>query len=228
MELLVSPSSVAEAKNSLSADIIDVKKPSEGSLGANYPWVIRAIRDLSPKPVSAAIGDFDYRPGGASLAAYGAACSGADYIKVGLMFSGAEKARDLVRGVVKGVKDEFPEKYVVIAAYGDYQRLGVISPFEMASIAAEEGADVAMIDTGIKDGKSLFAFLDEPQLASFTETNRECGIRTALAGSLCFEDISVLKRIDPDIIGVRGMVCGGDRNATIQPHLVKKALDLIR
>jgi uncharacterized protein (UPF0264 family) len=41
MQLLVSPSTIDEAKRSAAADIIDVKKPSEGSLGANFPWVIR-------------------------------------------------------------------------------------------------------------------------------------------------------------------------------------------
>ena len=91
MQLLVSPSSIDEARHSLAADIIDVKKPSEGSLGANYPWVIREIKAFSTKPVSAAIGDFDFKPGGASLTAYGAACAGADYIKIGLTFEGKEK-----------------------------------------------------------------------------------------------------------------------------------------
>jgi len=82
MRLLVSPRDVAEAKRSSAADIIDVKRPAEGSLGANFPWVIRAVRNLSLKPVSAAIGDFDFKPGGAALAAYGAAHAGADYIKI--------------------------------------------------------------------------------------------------------------------------------------------------
>lgn len=228
MELLVSPSSIEEAKKSLAADIIDVKKPSEGSLGANYPWVIRAVKELTEKPVSAAIGDYDFRPGSAALSAYGAACSGADYIKVGMMFSGAERVQELIEAVVKAVKYDFPEKYVVIAAYGDYLRLNTISPFEMAPIAAGAGADVAMIDTGIKDGRSVFEYLDEIMLTSFVEQNRDLGMKTALAGSLRFEDIERLKRISPDIIGVRGMVCGGDRFATIQPALVEKAMDMIR
>jgi len=51
MELLVSPCSVEEAKNSLAADIIDVKNPAEGSLGANFPWIIKAIKNLTEKPV---------------------------------------------------------------------------------------------------------------------------------------------------------------------------------
>ncbi|KUG21042.1 hypothetical protein ASZ90_009210 [hydrocarbon metagenome] len=228
MQLLVSPSSIEEAKNSLCADIIDVKKPSEGSLGANFPWVIRGVKELAGrKPVSAAIGDYDYKPGGAGLAAYGAACAGADYIKIGLMFSGEERAREVIAAVTKAVKDEFPEKYVVISAYSDYERLGTISPFAISSLAAEAGADVAMIDTGKKDGKSTFDFMDEETLARFIRQNRDLGLKTALAGSLKFEDIPALKRINPDIIGVRGMVCGGDRSDTIRADLIDRLLNLI-
>jgi (5-formylfuran-3-yl)methyl phosphate synthase len=228
MQLLVSPGDIEEARRSLAADIIDVKKPSEGSLGANFPWVIREIKALSPKPLSAAIGDFDYKPGGASLAASGAAHAGADYIKVGLMFDGRQKADDLIRAVVRAVKDDFPRKFVVIAAYSDYERMGTISPFEMAPLAAAGGADFAMIDTGIKDGKSTFEFMDEHDLTRFTKENRGLGIGTALAGALKFDDIPVLKRIDPDIIGVRGMVCGGDRTASIREDLVQKVRGMVR
>jgi uncharacterized protein (UPF0264 family) len=183
---------------------------------------------MTKKPVSAAIGDFDPKPGGAALAAYGAATAGADYVKIGLMFSGADKARDVVSAVVRAVKEEYPEKLVVIAAYADYERLGTISPFEAARIAAESGADVAMTDTGLKDGRSAFEFMDEDALSAFTQRNRELGLKTALAGGLRFQNIPSLKKIGPDIVGVRGMVCGGDRNATIQEDLVEKALAMIR
>ncbi len=228
MQLLVSPSSIDEARHSGAADIIDVKRPSEGSLGANFPWVIREIKSFSKKPVSVAIGDFDYKPGSAALAAYGAACSGADYVKIGLAFEGQEQAREVIRAVVKAVKDEFPKKYVVIAAYSDFERMHTISPFDMSPIAAECGADIAMVDTGIKDRQSTFAFMNEEALRSFSEKNRKLGLGTALAGALKFEDIDALKRINPDIIGVRGMVCGGDRNATVREDLIKTALAMIR
>jgi hypothetical protein len=85
-----------------------------------------------------------------------------------------------------------------------------------------------MVDTGIKDRQSTFAFMNEDQLRSFTQTNKKLGLRTALAGALKFEDMEALKRINPDIIGVRGMVCGGDRNATVQEDLIKTALAMIR
>lgn len=229
MQLLVSPSSIEEAKSSLSADIIDVKQPSEGSLGANFPWVIRGIKEIAGvKPVSAAIGDNEYKPGTAALSAYGAAHAGADYIKVGLMFDGAERARDVIKVVTTAVKQEFPEKYVVIAAYADFERLNTISPFDISQLVADAGADVAMIDTGIKDGKGLFDFMNEEALVRFTEQNRDLGLQTALAGSLKFEDLDALKRINPEIIGVRGMVCGGDRSDSIRAELVEKAMMMIR
>ena len=115
MKLLVSPSSIEEAKFCLDADIIDVKRPAEGSLGANFPWVIREIKKLAgDKPVSAAIGDYGPTPGNAALAAYGAACAGADFVKIGLMFNDTNAARDVIEGVVRAVKEPFPEKTVVL------------------------------------------------------------------------------------------------------------------
>jgi len=228
MKLLVSPSSIEEAKFCLKADIVDVKRPAEGSLGANFPWVIREIKKLAGNtPVSAAIGDYAPLPGNASLAAYGAACAGADYVKIGLMFNDAKLAREVVEGVVRAVKEPFPEKKVVIAGYSDFARLGVLSPFDIGIIAAEAGADFAMIDTGKKDGKSTFEFMKEDTLTAFTDQNRANGIGTALAGSLKFEDIPVLKKINPEIIGVRGMVCGGDRTTMVQEALVKKAIEMV-
>lgn len=228
MQLLVSPCTVEEARSSLAADIIDIKNPIEGSLGANFPWVIRAVRQMTRKPLSAAIGDVPFRPGGTALAALGAASAGADYIKVGLMFKGREDALALTSAMVRAVKDTYPEKSVVIAGYADHARLDTISPLILPEMVADTGVDVVMIDTGIKDGKSLFSYMGEETLREFTEKSRSLGIKTALAGSLQFSDLETLKRINPDIIGVRGMVCGGDRNTTIREDLVKKALRLIR
>lgn len=229
MKLLVSPSSIEEAKFCLQADIVDVKRPAEGSLGANFPWVIREIKKMAGNtPVSAAIGDYQPLPGNAGLAAYGAACAGADYVKIGLMFKDVKLAREVIDGVVRAVKEPFPEKYVIIAGYSDYERLGVINPFDISPLAAEAGADFVMVDTGRKDGRSTFEFMNAETLTKFTDMNREAGLKTSLAGSLKFEDIPVLKEINPDIIGVRGMVCGGDRTTMVQEALVKKAIAMVR
>lgn len=79
-----------------------------------------------------------------------------------------------------------------------------------------------MVDTAIKDGKSTFDFMSEEELKKFTHLAQRSGLECAIAGTLKFDDLPIIGRIAPDIIGVRGMVCGGDRNSCIQEELVKQ------
>lgn len=227
MKLLVSPINTEEAiiASLGGADIVDVKNPKEGSLGANFPWVIRDVKEVvnGRQPISATIGDFNYKPGTASLAALGAAVAGADYIKVGLYDIQTEaQALELLTKITRAVKGYDPSKKVVASGYSDYKRINSISPLLLPPVAAEAGVDVVMVDTGIKDGKSTFEFMDEQELKEFTDLAHEHGLENAIAGSLKFEDLPILERISPDIIGVRGMVCGGDRRTAIRQELVEK------
>jgi uncharacterized protein (UPF0264 family) len=225
MKLLVSPINVQEAiiSEQGGADIIDVKNPKEGSLGANFPWVIQEIRSHVKKPLSATIGDFNYKPGTASLAALGAAASGAQYIKVGLydIHTDAE-AFDVMSSVVKAVKSFDKNRIVVASGYSDHSRINSIDPLRLPPIAKKAGCDVVMVDTGVKDGKSTFDFMDYATLKEFVDSAHANGVECALAGSIKFKDIELLKELKPDIIGVRGLVCGGNRNDGIKPELIAK------
>ena len=226
MKLLVSPINLEEARSAMNggADIIDVKNPKEGSLGANFPWVIKSVADAvnSKVPISATIGDFNYKPGTASLAALGAAVSGADFIKVGLFdIQTNEQALEMAQRVVKSVKNYDSSKKVVISGYADYKRINSIPVSVLPPICEEAGADVVMMDTGVKDGRSTFEFMTNEELSDFTAAAREHGLLSAIAGSINFDDIDALNQIDPDIIGIRGCVCGGDRNSVIQQKLVE-------
>ncbi|HIH78224.1 MAG TPA: (5-formylfuran-3-yl)methyl phosphate synthase [Halobacteria archaeon] len=226
MRLLVSPRDVEEAKSAVEggADIIDVKNPKEGSLGANFPWIIREIRRVVPKdiPLSATIGDFCFKPGTASLAALGAVTSGADYIKIGLYgITTKDEAIDMVYSVSRSIKEYDHDKKVVIAAYSDFERIGSISPLLLPEICTGYDVDVVMVDTGIKDGRSTLEFMPIDTIKTFINKSHSNGFEVAIAGSLNAEDIERLTSLDPDIIGVRGIVCGGDRNADIDKNLVK-------
>ncbi len=226
MKLLVSPINVEEANICKlgGADIIDAKNPKEGSLGANFPWMIKAVKKAAGSvPVSATIGDFNYKPGTASLAALGAAVAGAEYIKVGLYdIQTREQALEMLTSIVRSVKDYDKNKKVVASGYSDYRRINSISLFELPEIGEQAGVDVVMMDTGIKDGRSTFEFLAEQELMSFVSDAKDRGLQTAIAGTIKFKDIPALKRISPDIIGVRGCVCGGDRNSAIKRELVER------
>lgn len=230
MRLLVSPDSLDEALVCAAAaeylDLVDVKKPDEGSLGANFPWVIKAIRDSVPadKPVSATLGDVPFKPGTVALAALGAATAGASYIKVGLYgCARPEQGIEVMRGVVRTVKENHPTALVVASGYADAHRVGSINPLAIPFVAAESGADVAMVDTAIKDGTTLFDHLTVDQCAEFVRRGHERGLLVALAGSVKAVHLPDLAAIHTDIIGVRGAVCGGgDRNkGRIQIDLIK-------
>ena len=212
MLLLISPINHDEAVESIEggADIVDVKNPKEGSLGANFPWVIKDIRELTPDDmlVSATLGDVPYKPGTVSLAAMGALVSGADYIKVGLYGpSNYEEGLEVMKNVVKTVKDTNPDATVVASGYADAHRVGAVSPWDIPKVARDSGADIAMLDTAVKDGHTLFDYLDIDDCKKFTEEAHSYGLKVALAGSVKKDQLKPLYDIG------RGAACvGGDRN----------------
>ena len=213
LKLLVSVVNKIEAEDSINggADIIDVKNPKEGSLGANFPRVIRAVKEVMPKTLelSATIGDLPNLPGTASLAALGAAVSGSDYVKAGLFgVKTVEEATVLMTEVVKAVKDYDSNLKIIASGYADFQAVGCVSPLRLPEIADKSGADGVLVDVKIKDGKSnLFTFLDDFQLKEFVAQAHSYSLLAALAGSLVPQDISRINSFGADIIGVRGAVC---------------------
>jgi len=218
---------IEEARAALQggADILDVKNPKEGSLGANFPWAIRAVVDLADGrvPVSATIGDLEFKPGTASLAALGAAAAGAEFVKAGLLGAKTpEQAEEMLQGIVRAVKDYDPRKKVVAAGYSDYARAGCLSPQLLPAAAEKAGADVVMVDTAVKDGRATFEFMSEQDLRAFIDLGHASGLEVALAGSIDFVHLQLLMRLEPDIIGVRGIVCGGDRRSAVRADLVEK------
>ncbi len=225
MKLLISPINEAEAKETIAGggDIIDVKNPLEGALGANYPWVIKNIKQLTPKPleVSCAIGDVPNLPGTISLAALGAATLGVDYIKVGLYgVKTAEEAVFLLKQVTKAVKDYNPAIKVVAAGYADAEKIGTLNPEFIPEIAHQASADIAMLDTAIKNNGTLFTYQTNAQLKAFVDKSHMLGIKAALAGSLRKQDIPIVYGLGADIVGFRGAACThSDRN---KGHITKE------
>jgi uncharacterized protein (UPF0264 family) len=176
MKLLVSPTSIEEAKAAVEggAGIIDVKNPKEGSLGANFPWTVEGIKEILPDGVelSATIGDLEYKPGTASLAAFGLSKLGVDYVKAGLFgIKDAEQAGDMA----KNLKKASGGSKLVLAGYADYGDIGSISPLLLPEIASSAGASGVMIDTAGKNGNSLFSHLGDDELQKFIDEACTCG-----------------------------------------------------
>jgi (5-formylfuran-3-yl)methyl phosphate synthase len=216
MKLLVSVVDAGEARAAAAAgaDIIDVKNPAEGSLGAPAPVVIAAIRAAVPAalPVSAAIGDMPNLPGTAALAALGAAHSGAAFVKVGLW--GASTESDAV-ALLRTVRDAAPEAVVVAGAYADARRVphAPLAPELLPRVARAASVDVCLLDTAVKDGRGLLDWLAPDALTALVDEAHELGMEVALAGALRAEDLPVVQATGADIAGVRSAACGDGRRS---------------
>jgi uncharacterized protein (UPF0264 family) len=234
VKLLVSVVSAAEARAALrgGADVIDVKDPSRGALGAPSPDSLTEILAEvgGEAPVSVALGDL---PGAAAprdgltaaprdgLGAprdLGAAAGRAAFVKVGLRgdvdsaVARLAELRDLVG----------PETEVVAAAYADAERCGALPPSVLPEVVARAGLAGALVDTCVKDGRGLYDWLTPAGLADLIA--RTPGT-FAVAGQLRLDELT---RVEADYVGVRSAVCGGDRMGTVDAVLVEQAQRVIR
>jgi uncharacterized protein (UPF0264 family) len=219
MKLLVSVVDVGEARVAAAAgaEIVDVKNPAEGSLGAPSPAVIAGVRAAVPAelPVSAAIGDMPNLPGTAALAALGAAQSGATFVKVGLWGVTAEgDAIALLRAVRDGVAN-VPGAVVVAAAYADARRAAraPLSPELLPRVAHAAGVGACLLDTAVKDGRGLLEWLSPDALASLVSAAHAAGLQMALAGALRAADLPAVRDTGADIAGVRSAACREGRRS---------------
>jgi uncharacterized protein (UPF0264 family) len=216
MRLLVSVVDAAEARAAAAAgaDIVDVKNPAEGSLGAPAPAVIAGVRAAVPAelPVSAAIGDVPNLPGTAALAALGAARSGATFVKVGLW--GVSTEDDAV-SLLRAVRDAVPGTGVVAAAYADARRVPhtPLAPELLPRVASAADVAVCLLDTAVKDGLGLLEWLSPDALASLVAEAHDAGLQMALAGALRAEDLPPVRDAGADIAGVRSAACGDGRRS---------------
>ncbi len=86
-----------------------------------------------------------------------------------------------------------------------------------------------MVDTAIKDGRTLFDVLTLEEIKDFIQMAKEARLLVALAGSLKAEQANDLLNLQPDIIGVRGAVCEGpNRHSRISPARTKAFVKLFR
>ena len=162
-------------------------------------------------------------PGTASLAALGAAVSGADYVKAGLFgVKTSEEATTMMNEVCKAVKEYNSGLKIIAAGYADFRTVGCVNPLELPAVAHRVEADGVLVDIKVKNGKSnLFNFLAGQELKEFVDQAHDNNLIVALAGSLDKQDIPRVNDLAADIIGVRGAVCTNkDRLGEVQREKV--------
>ena len=216
--------SEVEAALAGGADIVDVKNPAEGSLGAAAPELLHAVRARvgGRGLLSAALGDAPHLPGTLALASAGAAGCGADYVKVGLLGSARpEQALALLTAVQRAAAGTRGGTRVVAVAYADAARVGALPPAALPGVAAHAGVHGVMLDTAVKDGVSTLERLGESAIASFAAEALALGLEVALAGSLRAADLAQAARLGAGIVGVRGSACEGGRTGRVSAARVR-------
>lgn len=223
---MISVVSATEAREAISggAEILDIKNPAEGSLGAQFPRIIQEIKQISSGAVavSAAIGDMPNLPGTAALAALGAATCGADYIKVGLYGPHSEKEAVTLLQEVRLAVARYSTA-VIAAGYVDFQRAGTLNPDCLPRLAASAGVNGCLLDTAIKDGRNLFDFLNPQELRLLANQAHDFGLLFGLAGALYEKDLPLARDIGADVVGLRTAVCrNNQRNGPLEATRVQR------
>ena len=196
------------------ADILDLKDPKAGALGA-WPldgivhavdtarqWLIRA-------PLSATVGDLPMAPAAVARRVAETWACGVEYVKIGLSPSG-----DPV-GCVEALAPEARRGTRIVAVlFADLWT----DPGTLLPDIAKAGFAGAMLDTAGKGSGGLLRHKTKDELARFLAQARGYRLLTGLAGSLRLDDIPALLPLAPDYLGFRTALCAGaDRGGALDP-----------
>jgi hypothetical protein len=236
--LLVSVRNAAEALAALAggADVIDVKEPDRGPLGAadasTLAAVVRAV--AGRLPVTAALGELieliriKRQP----------ICHGVSFFKIGLagcrsLPNWRSHWRDAIAAVGpscrEGPRAASPAAPAAVA-YADWRVADAPEPEDVMQAALELGCPALLVDTWSKSTGSLFAHWPLEEVGKFVQSARSRGLHVVLAGSLETESLLAAAGLAPDLVAVRRAACDGGRQGTVSSHRVRalwQALDAL-
>lgn len=218
---MASVCNVEEARVALAGgvDIIDIKEPRAGALGAVATEQAVAIVRAAGGGVltSATVGDIPLIPQSLRAAIVSTARSGASVIKFGLFPGNLAACLDML--------SRLSVSYTFVAViFADAPPPMEIRPL-MAALS-DAGVKGAVLDTAVKT-YSLLEHLTPSRIAAFADGAHAHGLIAGLAGGLQPDDIPVLMPLPPDILGFRGALCTGGRAGEIAAAHVARVRHLI-
>jgi len=205
-------------------DIVDLKNPSEGALGAWPPELLHTAVARwraagATTGLSATVGDLPLDPARMAEAAERTAAAGVPLVKIGFALPhpsdsdrhGAGPAAGLAL-CLAALQPVAREARLIAVLFADQAPdLGLVPTF------AEAGFAGVMLDTADKGAGSLRRHLDDADLARFVALARRHHLLTGLAGSLRLDDIPPLAALRPDYLGFRGALCAEGRTGALDP-----------
>ncbi|MCX7100175.1 MAG: (5-formylfuran-3-yl)methyl phosphate synthase [Methylobacter sp.] len=220
--MLASVNSIEEAILVLNenVDIIDLKQPALGALGALETSLVKEIiaKIKGRCPVSATIGDLPMLPDVIYSAVTAMAETGVDFIKIGFFPGGDWQATLNKLATLQNQNDVATNLIAVL--FADTQPV-----FSVIVELKKAGFKGVMLDTMNKKNGSLTQVMAKTQLAEFVRLAKAHQLLCGLAGSLQFEDIEELLPYTPDYLGFRGALCMNHKRTA---HLNQQAIFKIK
>ncbi len=223
--MLASVKDKQEALQVLAAnvDIIDLKQPSKGALGAlEISVVADIVKTIEKKSlVSATIGDLPMQPDLVFNAVKAMAATGVDYVKMGIFPEG-----DSIATLNKLAELKKSNLSLIAVLFAD-----ALPCFNLIEILRKTGFKGIMLDTMNKRQGSLRQIMDSKQIADFVTQAKQQQLLCGLAGSLRENDIKDLLTLNPDYLGFRGALCQQhNREAQLDSQAIikiQKAMNII-
>jgi uncharacterized protein (UPF0264 family) len=217
--LLVSVRDVDEARTALEAgvDLIDLKEPRRGPLGAVAPDVIRGAVELveGRLPISAALGELaDWHPSdSAKLPA------GLDFAKLGL--AGCALFADWPQHWEAALALLPTWVASVAVVYADRRAARAPRPLEVLDHGIRLGCRAVLVDTFDKSGPGLIDCWPPAKIEGFVARVQQAGLWAVLAGSIRRAQLPQVLAANPDWIAIRGAVCRPSRKGRLDPALLR-------
>lgn len=232
--LLVSVRSAAEALAALAggADVIDVKEPSQGSLGAAddeaISDVVRAVAGRAP--VSTALGELVDLLGSQKGDIARTLVDGVSLFKTGLCGCGSlhdwqthwQHAIDTLRSTSSS-----HDAQAVAVVYADWHVAQSPSPHDVLTAAIQCRSPALLVDTWDKSGGTLFDHWPAGDLQDFVTQVQSHNISVVLAGSLTSRNVTTAAQLAPNLVAVRTAACEGGRTGTISEKRVRELKNAI-
>jgi len=215
--MLASVNCVEEALTVLECgvDIIDLKNPSQGALGA-LPLdlvkdIVKAIDGQGI--ISATIGDLPMEVDVVKKGTEDMISTGVDIVKIG--FFGTENHVECIRAL-KPYADQGIKLVAVLFAENG-------SVVDLVPEFAAAGFYGVMVDTAVKNGLTLTDHYSHDDITEFVTAAKKHDLLVGLAGSIKLHHVKLLKPYAPSYLGFRGALCDNhQRTSTLNVDKVKE------
>ena len=186
-----------------SADILDLKEPQQGALGALDVEIVREITNRYKKkcPISATAGDLPPDPQILIRKIEELADANVDYIKIGFF---DETYFETCAGALRPLA----QHHALIGVLFADQLYDFEGPTRLLKNADFTGV---MIDTIDKSRGSILQFTDMQTLDRFVTVAHDLSMLCGIAGSLTLSDIESFASLGADYLGFRTALCENSR-----------------